>query len=153
MEASTRDWGVAIAIAVFVIAKLFDLLKQRHKDGRDDIKTIGKRVSAFETKFEGKLEALADKLMVVVIEAERLMGALRLAQQKDGDFHDRQLPALERKLSRVEFEGRVTRDGLNDTRHRVGLSPIGQTPAEGFRAVVGRAVSMDDAAPFEIEED
>mgnify|MGYP006209462447 CR=1 FL=1 len=54
MEASTRDWGVAIAIAIFVIAKLFDLLKQNRKDGRDDIKTIGKRVSEFERRFEGR---------------------------------------------------------------------------------------------------
>jgi hypothetical protein len=144
MDMGVRDWGFAIAIAVFVIHQLFDMLKQSRKDGRDDIKSIGRRLTDFEKKFESKLDAITDKLMGVTIGAEKLMGALRQSQQKDMDFHDRQLPALERKLSRIEFDGKMTRDGLNDTRHHLGLPPIGQTPAEGVRVQVGVPVHLED---------
>lgn len=145
MDMGVKDWGFAIAIAVFVIHQLFDMLKQSRKDGRDDIKSIGKRLDAFEIKFENKIDALVDKVMAITIEAGNLLAALRIAQQKDADFHDRQLPALERKLSRIEFEGRVTRDGLNETRHQMGLPPIGHTPAEGFRVQVGVPVEIEDS--------
>lgn len=147
MEPSTmtlaKDYGIAAAIAIFVIKQLFEMLRQSKADNREDVKEVGKRLTDFETKFEAKLEALADKVVDITIQAEKLLHALKLAAQKDTDFHDRQLPAIERKLSRIDYEVSTLRTGLNEIRHEMGMSPIGRTPADGMPIHVGIPVAID----------
>ena len=143
-SAQIKDWGLFAALAVFVIKQLFDMLRQSKADSREDVKGVEQRLTAFERKFELKLDALADKVMAITTQAEKLLYALKLAAQKDTEFHDRQLPALERKISRIDYEVGAVRTGLNELRHRQGLPPISQTPADGMPIHIGVPVVIDN---------
>lgn len=141
---NAKDWGLFACLAVFVIKQLFDMLKQRNAESREDVKAVGIRLTSFEERFETKLDSLADKVMEVTLQAERLLSALKMAAQKDTDFHDRQLPALEQKVSRIDFEVRMVREGLNEVRHTMGMPPICQTPADGMPITIGVPVRITD---------
>lgn len=163
MELGPKDWGIAIALALIIIERLFATVERYRKsadkrttkvdeliasqleaatqNSRDDYIRAEARMTLVENKFEARMDLvegrLYDKLDNILLE----IGALK---ERDAvmSVEVNSWPSHLKRVDGIQHDVAKNRDGINRLLIRSGLPPIDQTPPFGVETLTPSALEV-----------